>query len=120
MSANLESSGSGESDKDIQKFGGIKPMYIFMLGWYHPSIDKADFLAKTAITATEYGCKNSLMELHAMCHVLLIELHRFEGQLSDWKFPSPWAKYEMRTGLMPHTQNELMAFAKELQKLIMD
>ena len=104
-----------------KKFEGIKHMYLFMLGWYHPSAGKEwskkeDFLAKTAITATNNGCNNSLMELHAMGHVLLIELNRFEGQLSDWKFPTPWADYEMRTGLMPHTQKELMTPLNELQE----
>ena len=104
------------------KFEGIKHMYLFMLGWYHPSVGKAwskeDFMAKTAITARNNGCKNSLMELHAMCHVVLIELNRFEGQLSDWKFPTPWADYEMRTGLMPHTHDELRTLVNELQALI--
>jgi hypothetical protein len=105
-----------------KKFEGISQMYLFMLGWYHPSVGKAwskeDFMTKMAITATDYGCKNSLMELHAMCHVVLIELNRFEGQLSDWKFPTPWAEYEMRTGLMQHTQNELRTLVNELQELI--
>jgi hypothetical protein len=108
----------------MQKFEGIKCMYLFMLGWHHPSAgkkreeewNKEDFLAKTAITATHNGCSNSLMELHAMGHVLLIELNRFEGQLSDWKFPTPWADYEIRTGLVPHTQKELMALLNELQQ----
>jgi hypothetical protein len=105
-----------------KKFEGIKHMYLFMLGWYHPSVGKAwskdDFIAKTAITATNNWCNNSLMELHAMGHVLLIELNRFEGQLSDWKFPTPWADYETRTGLMPHTHDELRTLVKELQALI--
>ena len=105
-----------------KKFEGIKHMYLFMLGWYHPTVGKAwskeDFMAKTAITATNNGCNNSLMELHAMGHVLLIELNRFEGQLSYLKFPTPWAEYEMRTGLMPHTQNELRTLVNELQEQI--
>ena len=106
-----------------KKFEGIKHMYLFMLGW-PTSVDKQqqwskdDFLAKTAITATDNGCSNSLMELHAMGHVLLIELNRFEGQLSDWKFPTPWADYETRTGLLPHTHDELRTLVNELQALM--
>ena len=103
-----------------KKFEGIKHMYLFMLGW-PTSVDKQqwskdDFLAKTAITATDNGCSNSLME--PMGHVLLIELNRFEGQLSDWKFPTPWADYETRTGLLPHTHDELRTLVNELQALI--
>ena len=100
----------------MQKFEGIKRMYIFMMNDRVGS--KEDFMAKTAITATDYGCKNSLMELHAMGHVVLIELNRFEGQLSDWKFPNPWVQYEMWTGLMPHTLEEIRSLLNELQKLM--
>lgn len=124
MSDSLESSASGvqAANHHMQKFEGIKRMYLFMQRWHHPSNGKAwsrkEFMAKTAVTATDHGCQNSLMELQAMGQVVLIELNLFEGQLSDWKFPTPWAKYEMHTGIMPHTQKELSALVDELQQLI--
>ena len=113
MSESLNAAGGTHADSNMQKFEGIKRMYLFML-----LLSKEDFMAKTAFTATDYGCKNSPMELHAMGHVVLIELNRFEGQLTDWKFPTPWAEYEMRTGLMPHTLKELRTLVEELQELI--